>query len=224
MKRLLLLLFLAAYPDALHAQQWQWWFRVRQEYHPTKNSLCWAAGREDDIDFFFSPGASEEIIFRLAIPSNVKLSTVVGDSAWLTFRDGYVLRLRSCVNSQPKRQRFKMFGQYVPEFEYDYFLFTAPIHREDLSKLATKKLRSFVIHLHSPGVNLATLLQAHRNTFVPKRLRFDMTTRRVEVSIKTLHARPRRLVKRTARRAERWFQNASRSWEVAPPPFPATSR
>jgi hypothetical protein len=100
-----------------------------------------------------------------------------------------------------------MFGHYVPEFEHDYFLFTAPIRREDLSKLATTKLRAFVIHLHSPGVNLVTLLQAPRNTFVPRRLRFEMTNRRVDVSAKTLHARPRRLVKRTARRAEKWLKN-----------------
>lgn len=37
MKRLLLLLFLAACPEALHAQ---WWYRIREGYHPTKNSLC----------------------------------------------------------------------------------------------------------------------------------------------------------------------------------------
>lgn len=220
MRRLLPLLFLVVFPDALHAQ---WWFRIRQEYHPMNDSLCWAAGREDDIDFFFSPGASEEIIFRLAIPSNVKLSTVVGDSAWLTLDDGYVLRLRSCVNSPPKRSRFKMFGHYIPDFEYDYFLFTAPIHREDLSKLATTQLHSFVIHLHSPGVNLATLLQAPRNTFVPKRLRFDMTNRRVEVSIKTLHARPRRLVKRTAGRAEKWLQKQPVKGPGSPAPS-VTSR
>ena len=203
MRRLLLLLFLAAYPDALHAQ---WWFRIRQEYHPTQDSLCWAAGREDDIDFFFSPGASEEIIFRFGITSHVKLSTVVGDSAWLTLDDGYVLRLRNSVNSQPKRDRPKLFGQYVPELEYDYFLFTAPIRREDLSKLATEKLRSLVIHLHSPGVNLAMLLQAPRNAFVSRRFHFDMTNRRVDVYAKTLHARFRRIVKRTARRAEKWLQ------------------
>jgi len=221
MRRLLPLLLLVVFPNALHAQ---WWFRIRQEYHPTKDSLCWAAGRENDIDFFFSPGDSEGIIFRFAIPSHVKLSTVVGDSAWLTLDDGHVVRMRNCVNSKPQRHLPKLFGYPVLMLEYDYFLFTAPIRREDLSKLATKKLRSLVIHLHSPGVNLAMLLQAPRNAFVPKRFHFDMTNRRVDVYAKTLHARPRRIVKRTARRAERWLQNTSRSSEVAPPPFPATSR
>ena len=205
MRRLVPLLFLIVFPDALHAQ---WWFRIRQEYHPTQDSLCWAAGREDDIDFFFDPNSSEEIIFRFGIPSHVKLSTVVGDSAWLTFKDGYVLRLRNCVNSPPKRSRFKMFGHYIPEFEYDYFIFTAPIRREDLSKLATKNLRAFVIHLNSPGTNLATLLQAPRNRFVPRRLRFDMTNRRVEVSAKNPqhYTGSLRNFKRTARRAEKWIQ------------------
>ncbi len=223
MKRLFLLLFLAAYPDALHAQ---WRFRIREVHHPTNDSLCWAVGRENDIDFFFDPGSSEEITFRFGIPSPVRLSTVVGDSAWLTFRDGYVLRLRNCVNSQPKRSRFKMFGHDVPEFEYSYFLFTAPIRREDLSKLATTKLRSFVIHLHAPGVNLETLLQAPRNAFVPRRLRFDMTNRRVEVSATNPHTYTSglRSFKRTAKRAEKWLQNASRSSEFVTPNTNAASR
>lgn len=168
-------------------------------------------GRENDVDFFFDPSAPEEIIFQFGMPSHVKLSTVVGDSAWLTFRDGYVLRLGNCVSSQPKRHRVKMFGHYVPEFEYDFFLFTAPIRREDLTKLATRKLRSFVIHLHAPGVNLAMLLQAPRNAFVPKRFRFDMTNRYVEVSATNplRFTSDLRTFKRTAKRAEKWLKNQS---------------
>lgn len=178
--------------------------KVREDYNPLTDSLCWKIGKEHEFAIFVDKHIPKHTYLNISVITPTKLMTMVGDSAWITLEDGYMIKLRNGKNTKHTSDKIK--AVFI-DFNYQYITFLAPISHEDLRRLSKTKVKGYLIKLHaSMNANSGALNYEKRPVVVAKFTTYEEKNYFIEIKVNKLIPRMRNEILRFATCADKYIQ------------------
>lgn len=175
--------------------------KVREDINPVNDSLCWTIGTKDHFELIIDKNEPGKNWVRLTVVSPGKLSSTIGDSAWLQLDDGYVIKLSSTKNFGSVTEEFK--ALYV-KIDYYCLRFFAEIKSSDIKRMTTQKVEKISFDLN-PIFNLNyKISEAKKHPFVPKSSTYTLRDGYVAVRINKLSRRQQQDILNTTACAEKY--------------------
>jgi hypothetical protein len=135
--------------------------------------------------------------------ATVRLSSSIGDSAWLLLDDNYIIKLSSSKNFKSATETLK--ALYV-EIDYYYIRFLSEIKSDDIKRMITSKLKKIHFNLH-PVFNLNNeISKVKKSPFIPKTSTYTLTDNHVEVRINKVSQRQQKDILNTAVCVDKYVQ------------------
>jgi hypothetical protein len=185
--------------DSLIAQQCD----IKEEINPLNDSLCWTIGTKDHLEFIVDKNAPGRNWISITVLSPGKLSSSIGDSAWLLLDNNYVIRLSSSKNFRSSTETLK--ALYV-EIDYYYIRFLSEIESNDIKRMVTNKVQKISFNLH-PIFNLNyEISRVKKHPFIPKTSTYTLMDGHVAVRINKITQRQQKDILNTAACADKYVQ------------------